>query len=103
MKDYTKNRSPEMLEPFFPNELFRHLIVSCFLVVVELIAVMFFPAPVVFAAKPDHIPWFLYPIYLVKTHIHNEIFFIILLVTSAFVFIFLPFIIGGISRSVSKK
>ncbi len=33
MKDYTKGRSPEMLEPFFPNEIFRKIIVCSFLLI----------------------------------------------------------------------
>ncbi|RIJ89630.1 MAG: hypothetical protein DB853_14220 [Candidatus Brocadia sp.] len=74
MKDYTKGKSPEMLEPFFPNELFRHIIVLCFLVIIELVAVIFFPLPKL-VKKPDHIPWPLLPVYNLKQLIQNETLF----------------------------
>src|SRR3989338_7596751 len=65
-----------MLEPFFPNEIFRHIIVSCFLIIVELIAVILFPLPVKLINKPDHIPWFLLPIYNLDKLIQNKTLFI---------------------------
>jgi hypothetical protein len=95
MKDYTKGRSPEMLEPFFPNEIFRHIIVSCFLLVIECIAVNFFPLPFKLIEKPDRISWFLLPVYKLSRLVHNEILLILILVAGALVFISWPFLSSG--------
>ncbi len=93
MKDYTKGKSPDMLEPFFPNELFRHAIVSCFLVIVELVAVMVLPLPWKPVAWPDYVPWFLMPVYNLSRLIHNEILFIAFLVVCAILFVSWPFLV----------
>ena len=100
MKDYTKDRSPEMLEPFFPNEMFRHTIVSCFLVVLELIAVTLFPLPFKLVNKPDHISWFLLPIYNLSKLVKNEIFFIVILAFGALLFISWPFLVSDKGRKI---
>ncbi|TLD42897.1 MAG: hypothetical protein JETT_0797 [Candidatus Jettenia ecosi] len=93
MKDYTKGRSPEMLEPFFPNEMFRHIIVSCFLVILEFVAVIFFPLPFQFVDKPAHIPWFFLPLYNLKKLIHNEVLFISVLALCALFLVSWPFLV----------
>ncbi|MFN3532224.1 MAG: hypothetical protein ACK41Q_06865 [Candidatus Brocadia sp.] len=95
MKDYTKGKSPEMLEPFFPNELFRHVIVSCFLVIIELVAVVLFPLPLKVIEKPDYIPWFFLPIYKLNKLIQNEVMFISILVLCVLMFITWPFLVSG--------
>jgi len=100
MKDYTKDKSPEVLEPFFPNEVFRHITVGCFLVVVELISVMLFPLPVKFVNKPDHIPWFLVPIYKLNKLIQNETLFISILVLCALLFVSWPFLVSSRKRNL---
>lgn len=92
MKDYTKGKSPERLEPFFPNELFRHIIVSCFIVTVELAAIILFPLPCKLIKKPDHIPWFLLPIYNLDRLIHSEVIFVSILILCALLFISWPFL-----------
>ncbi len=102
MKDYTKGKRPEMLEPFFPNELFRHIIVSCFLVIIELAAVGLFPLPFKVINKPDYIPWFLLPIYKLDKLIQNEVVFIPILVLCALLFISWPFLICGRKYNVSS-
>lgn len=101
MKDYTKGKSPEMLEPFFPNELFRHIIVSCFLVIIELVAVVFFPLPKLID-KPDHVPWLLLPVYNFKQLIHNETLFISILILCALLFVSWPFLISERKYDVSS-
>lgn len=84
-----------MLEPFFPNEIFRHIIVSCFFIVVELIAVIVFPLPAnLVVKKPDYIPWFLLPVYKLNKLIHNETLFISLLILFALLFISWPFFVS---------
>jgi quinol-cytochrome oxidoreductase complex cytochrome b subunit len=92
MKDYTKDRGPEMLEPFFPNEMFRHTIVSCFLIVLDLIAVILFPLPCKLVNKPDTISWFLLPFYKLSKLVQNENMFILILAFCALLFISWPFL-----------
>lgn len=92
VKDYTEGKKPDMLEPFFPNEILRHIIVFCFLVVIELIAVILFPLPVKLFDKPEHIPWFLLPIYLLDKTVQNTYAFISILIVFTLIFVFFPFI-----------
>lgn len=101
MKDYTKDKKPNELEPFFPNEMFRHTIVACFLVVIELVAVIILPLPCKFTNKPDHIPWFFLPVYRLRNLIQHEVLFIALLVFSLLLFISWPFITDGKRHNVS--
>ena len=101
MKDYTKGKSPEMLEPFFPNELLRHIIVSCFLVILEMGAVILFPLPWKVINKSDHIPWFLLPVYQLHTLIQNEVVFISVIVLSALLFVSWPFLVRDTKKNVS--
>lgn len=102
MKDYTKGKRPEMLEPFFPNELLRHIIVSCFLIILEMGAIMVFPLPWKIIKKPDHIPWFLLPVYQLHKLLHNEVLFISVLVLSALLFVSWPFLVRDAKWSVSS-
>ena len=94
MKDYTKDKGAEKLEPFFPNEIFRHIIVACFLFILELVAVILFPLPKL-VNKPDYIPWFLVPIYKLDKLIQNEVIFISILALCALLFVSWPFLVGS--------
>lgn len=91
-----------MLEPFFPNELLRHLIVSCFLIILEMVAIIVFPLPWKIFNKPDHIPWFLLPIYQLRTLIQNEVVFISVTVLSALLFVVWPFLVRDKKDRVSS-
>ncbi|NUO09280.1 MAG: hypothetical protein HUU08_11470 [Candidatus Brocadia sp.] len=102
MKDYTKGKDPDMLEPFFPNELFRHIIAACFLFVLELIAVILFPLPAL-VDKPGHVAWFLLPVYLLNKIIQNEVIFISILVLCALLFVLWPFLGGSKRRGSSAN
>jgi hypothetical protein len=102
MKDYTKDKNPEKLEPFFPNEMFRHIIVACFLVIVELAAVIVLPLPWKFIDKPDHIPWFLLPVYRIRNLIQHDALFIALFISSVLLFILWPFITDRKRRNISS-
>lgn len=103
MKDYTKGKTAHQLEPFFPNELFRHTIVACFLIIVELVAVIFLPIPVAAVNTPDHVPWFLLPVYYVKMLIRNEVAFFSFLIVCSLVFILWPFIATVFFKESRKK
>ncbi len=93
MTDYTKGKSPDMLEPFFPNEIFRYIVVSCFLLVLEFVAIIVFPLPK-FVHKPDDVPWFFVPMYGLRILAHNKYLFISMLVFGALLFVSWPFIAG---------
>ncbi len=68
MKDYTKDYPPEALEPFFPNEFLRHVLVTLFLVIIVFLGVVFLPETTqdrvddggTYEPKPL---WFLLPIH----------------------------------------
>ncbi len=91
-----------MLEPFFPNELLRHIIVSCFLVILEIGAVILFPLPWKVVNKPDHIPWFLLPGYKLHKLMHHDVLFISVLVLSALIFVSWPFLVRDTKGNVSS-
>lgn len=101
MKDYTKDKNPEKLEPFFPNEMFRHIIVTCFLIIVELAAVIVLPLPWKFINKPDHIPWFLLLVYRLRNLIQNDTLFTVLSILSVLLFILWPFLTERKKRNIS--
>lgn len=103
MKDYTKDKDPEELEPFFPNEMFRHIIVACFLITVELAAVIVLPLPWKPISKPEHIPWFLLPAYRLRSLIQSDTLFTTLSVFSALLFILWPFITERKKRNIPSR
>ncbi len=103
MKDYTKGKTVHELEPFFPNEVFRHIIVSCFLVIVELVAVILLPIPVAAVNKYHHVPWFLLPIYHLKRLIQSEVAFYSLLIICSLLFVLWPFLASVFSRKSRKR
>lgn len=105
MKDYTKDYPPEELEPFFPNEFLRHLLVIFLLIIVEFLGVVFLPetaqdrvnqqAPYqagtgqgLYDPKPL---WFLLPIYELFKLIPSKAVCFILLGCGAVALLSLPF------------
>ncbi|GAN34260.1 MAG: hypothetical protein DYG83_08385 [Candidatus Brocadia sp. AMX2] len=103
MKDYTQGRTPEMLEPFFPNEMFRYIIVSCFLLVVECIAVVFLPLPFSLIEKPDYVPWFGLPFYELHKYLQNDILLIFLMVFCALFLVSWPFLENALRYNPKNK
>ncbi|OQY98922.1 MAG: hypothetical protein B6D35_10750 [Candidatus Brocadia sp. UTAMX2] len=103
MKDYTQGRTPEMLEPFFPNEMFRHIIVSCFLLAVECIAVIFLPFSFPFIEKYAGIPWFGLPFYELHKYLQNDLLLIVIMVFCALFLISWPFLENAFRYNPKNK
>ncbi|HHT9119039.1 MAG TPA: hypothetical protein ACFYD3_00650 [Candidatus Hypogeohydataceae bacterium YC41] len=111
MKDYTKDYSPEELEPFFPNELLRHLLVIFLLIIVEFVGIAFLPetaqdrvsqqsASGGYQPKPL---WFLLPVYGLFKLVPSKTACFVLLGCGAMAFISLPFWDRAKERRLWKK
>jgi quinol-cytochrome oxidoreductase complex cytochrome b subunit len=108
MADYSKGRSEEELEPFFPNEILRHTIVTFFFISAVMLGVLFFPESfqkstdefASFQTKPT---WFLLPFIHFSTLINNKFWYIVILTIYAIMFIAVPFLDRNAERSLRKK
>lgn len=103
MKDHTKGRTPKMPEPFFPNKMLRYIIVFCFLLVVECIAVVIFPLLFSLVDKPDHVPGFALPVYEFSKIIQNDKLLILILGLCTLFFVLLPFIESAFRSAPKNK
>ena len=108
MADYSKGRSEEELEPFFPNEILRHTLLTFFFISAVMLGVLFFPESFQkstdeFASFQTKPPWFLLSFYHFSTLINNKIWCVIIFSIYAIVFISVPFIDRNTERSLWKK
>ncbi|MBT3880991.1 MAG: hypothetical protein HON76_13225 [Candidatus Scalindua sp.] len=108
MTDYSKGRSQEELEPFFPNEILRHTLVTFFFISAVMLGVLFFPESFQkstdeFASFQTKPPWFLIPFYHVSDLTNNKIWCITIFLIYAIAFISVPFIDRNAERSLWKK
>ena len=108
MTDYSKGRSQEELEPFFPNEILRHTLVTFFFISAVMLGVLFFPESFQkstdeFASFQTKPPWFLIPFYHVSDLTNNKIRCITIFLIYAIAFISVPFIDRNAERSLWKK
>ena len=111
MKDYTKDYPPEELEPFFPNEFLRHLLVICLLIIVEFLGIVFLPETAQdrvnqqsTAGGYDPRPlWFLLPIYGLFRLIPSKTVCFIILGCGAAALLSLPFWDRAKERRLWKK
>ncbi len=96
MKDYTDDYPPGELEPFFPNEFLRHLLVICLLVIVEFLGVVLLPETTqdslnqqgIYDPKPL---WFLLPIYGLSKLVPSKVACFVILGCGAMALLSLPF------------
>ena len=108
MADYSKGRSEEELEPFFPNEILRHTLLTFFFISAVMLGVLFFPESfqkstdefASFQAKPA---WFLLPFIHFSTLINNKVWYVVILSIYAITFIAVPFLDRNAERSLWKK
>jgi quinol-cytochrome oxidoreductase complex cytochrome b subunit len=108
MADYSKGRSEEELEPFFPNEILRHTLLTFFFISAVMLGVLFFPESfqkstdefASFQTKPT---WFLLPFIHFSTLINNKFYYIVILTIYAIMFIAVPFLDRNAERSLWKK
>ncbi len=108
MVDYSKGRSEEELEPFFPNEILRHTLLTFFFISAVMLGVLFFPESFQkstdefssFQARPH---WFLLPFLYFSTLLNHEVWYVVILSIYAIVFLAVPFLDRSAERSLLKK
>ena len=108
MTDYSKGRSEEELEPFFPNEILRHTLVTFFFISAIMLGVLFFPESFQkstdeFASFQTKPMWFLLPFFHISTLINNKVWYVIILTIYTIMFVAVPFLDRNAERSLWKK
>ncbi|MHC4321724.1 MAG: hypothetical protein ACYST3_05555 [Planctomycetota bacterium] len=108
MADYSKGRSEEELEPFFPNEILRHTLLIFFFISAIMLGVLFFPESFQkstdeFASFQTRPPWFLLPFCYLSGLINNKLWYILIISIYAIAFISVPFLDRNVERSLWKK
>jgi quinol-cytochrome oxidoreductase complex cytochrome b subunit len=108
MVDYSKGRSEEELEAFYPNEVLRHIILIFLFISAVMLGVLFLPDSLQkstdeFASFQTRPPWFLLPFYHFSGLINNKVWYVAILVIYAITFISVPFLDRNAERSLWKK
>ncbi len=108
MADYSKGRSEEELEAFYPNEVLRHTILTFLFISAVMLGVMFFPESFQkstdeFASFQTRPTWFLLPFYHISSLINNRVWHVVILAIYAITFISIPFLDRNSERSSWKK
>ncbi len=108
MVDYSKGRSEEELEPFFPNEILRHTLLTFLLISAIMLGVLFLPESYYnsvdeTASFKNKTPWFLLPFYFLSDLINIKIWYILIISLYATAFIGVPFLDRNNERSLLKK
>jgi len=108
MADYSKGRSDDELELFFPNEVLRHTLLTFFFISAVMLGVLFFPESFQkstdeFASFQTRPPWFLLPFCYLSGLINNKFCYISIISIYAIAFIGIPFLDKNAERSLWKK
>ena len=108
MVDYRIGRSEDELEPFFPNEILRHTLLTFLLINAIMLGVLFLPESYYnsvdgSASSANSIPWFLLPFYFVSDLIDNKALYILVISLYTVAFIGVPFLDRNSERSLWKK
>jgi quinol-cytochrome oxidoreductase complex cytochrome b subunit len=108
MVDYSKGRSEEELEAFYPNEILRHIILTFLFISAVMLGVLFLPDSLQkstdeFASFQTRPQWFLLPFYHLSGLINNKVWYVAILVIYAITFISVPFLDRNAERSLWKK
>ncbi len=108
MVDYSKGRSEEELEAFYPNEVLRHIILTFLFISAVMLGVLFLPDSMQkstdeFASFQTRPQWFLLPFYHLSGLINNKVWYVAILVIYAITFISVPFLDRNAERSLWKK
>ena len=108
MVDYSKGRSEEELEPFFPNEILRHTLLSFLLLSAIMLGVLLLPESFKNSvdgsgSSVNKIPWFLLPFNYLSGLIDNKVLYVLIVSLYAISFIGVPFLDRSIERSLWKK
>ncbi len=108
MVDYSKGRSEEELEAFYPNEILRHIILTFLFISAVMLGVLFLPDSLQksadeFASFQTRPQWFLLPFYHLSGLINNKVWYVAILAIYAVTFISVPFLDRNAERSLWKK
>ena len=108
MVDYSKGRREEELEPFFPNEILRHTLLTFLLISAIMLGVLFLPESFQkstdeFASLQTKPPWFLLPFCYLSDFINNKLWYILIISIYAIAFIGVPFIDRNAEKRLWKK
>ncbi|MCP5005191.1 MAG: hypothetical protein GY941_14835 [Planctomycetes bacterium] len=108
MVDYRKGRSKEELEPFFPNEILRHLLLTFFLISAVMVAVIVIPESFQkstdeFAAFTSMPPWYLLPFYQLSSLARSKALYVTVLFVFSLLFLSVPFLDRSSIRCLWKK
>ena len=108
MVDYSNGRCEEELEPFFPNEILRHTMLTFLLISSIMLGVLFLPES--FQNSLDESishenspPWFLLPFYYIYDLIDNKALYVLIISLYAIAFIGVPFLDRNSERRLWKK
>ncbi len=108
MVDYSNGRCEEELEPFFPNEILRHTLLTFLLISSIMLGVLFLPES--FQNSLDESishenspPWFLLPFYYISDLIDNKVLYVLIISLYAIAFIGVPFLDRNSERRLWKK
>ncbi|MCP4254740.1 MAG: hypothetical protein GY775_15315 [Candidatus Scalindua sp.] len=108
MVDYRKGRSEGELEPFFPNEILRHTLLTFLLISAIMLGVLFLPESFQksiddYASYENRPLWFLLPFSHLSSLINSKVWFVIVIAIYAMAFIAVPFLDRNYKRSLWKK
>ncbi len=108
MVDYRKGRSEGELEPFFPNEILRHILLTFLLISAIMLGVLFLPESFQksiddYASYENRPLWFLLPFSHLSSLINSKVWCIIVIAIYAMAFIAVPFLDRNYKRSLWKK
>ncbi len=108
MVDYRIGRREEELEPFFPNEILRHTLLTFLLISAIMLGVIFLPESfqnsVDDSISYENSPlWFLLPFYYISGLISHKAWFLLIITLYAITFIGVPFLDRNNERSLWKK
>lgn len=108
MVDFSKGRSEEELEPFFPNEILRHTLLTFLYISAVMVAVIYLPESFQkstdeFAAFQTKPPWYLFPFYQLSSMIFNKVTYISILAIISIIFISVPFLDRRPEKSLWRK
>ncbi|MBC8551359.1 MAG: hypothetical protein H8D23_17065 [Candidatus Brocadiales bacterium] len=108
MVDYRKGRNEDELEPFFPNEVLRHTLLTFFLISAIMLGVLFLPESYQksideFASYENKPLWFLLPFSYMSSLIDSRALSVVVFAIYAIAFIAVPFLDRNRKRSLLKK
>ncbi len=108
MVDYSKGRSEEELEPFFPNEILRHTLLTFLLLSAIMLGVLFLPESFQNSldesiSHENSLSWFLLPFHYISGLIDHKVLYVLIVSLYAIAFIGVPFLDRNSERSLWKK